>query len=175
MSESKKSDSNNPGNSFDLNRLRELIQMMEDHGVTEISLRNESEQWKLRRGPEFTAMPSITMPAVPAVPAPVSPAPAAAPAAGTPAAPADTGASTAGLLEIKSPTVGTFYSKPSPDDPDFVKVGSQVKADSIVCLVEAMKVFNSIPAECSGIVEKILVKDGDAVDFGQVMFLVRPA
>jgi len=160
--------------SFDLAQLRELIEMMEAHDVTEVNLRNGDEQWRLRRGPQVTAMP---MPAMPAMPQ--APVPAAAPAAAAPA-PAAGGAAPApaaadeGLIDIKSPTVGTFYSSPSPDDPAFVKVGSTVSPDTTVCLVEAMKVFNQIPAECSGVIEKILVKDGDAVDFNQPLFKVRP-
>ncbi|MCG6155125.1 acetyl-CoA carboxylase biotin carboxyl carrier protein [Rubinisphaera margarita] len=158
--------------SFDLAQLRQLIEMMEAHDVTEVNLRNGDEQWRLRRGPQVTAMPMPAMPAMPQAPAPAA-APAAAPAsaAGAAAAPS---AADEGLIEIKSPTVGTFYSSPSPDDPAFVKVGSTVSPDTTVCLVEAMKVFNQIPAECSGVIEKVLVKDGDAVDFNQPLFKVRP-
>jgi len=71
--------------------------------------------------------------------------------------------------------VGTFYSRPNPDSDSFVKVGAGVGPDTVVCLVEAMKVFNEIKAEVSGTIEKILVKDGDSVEFGQKLFLVRPA
>jgi acetyl-CoA carboxylase biotin carboxyl carrier protein len=71
--------------------------------------------------------------------------------------------------------VGTFYTSPSPDSPPFIKPGAQVTADTVVCIIEAMKVFNEIKAETSGIVEKILVKTGEPVEFGQKLFLVRPA
>jgi acetyl-CoA carboxylase biotin carboxyl carrier protein len=70
--------------------------------------------------------------------------------------------------------VGTYYSKPSPDAASFTQVGASIGPDSVVCLVEAMKVFNEIKAETSGTIEKILVKDGDSVEFGQKLFLVRP-
>lgn len=160
---------------FDLDKLRELIELMEKHGLSEVNLRQGEEQWRLRRGPEEGAVPQaypVGMP--PMAYPPQAPAPQAAPAVagGTPA-PAEE-APKSNLVEIKSPIVGTFYAKPSPDEPDYVKVGSKVAGDTVVCLVEAMKVFNQIQAECSGTVEKILVEDGDAVDFGQVLFLVNP-
>lgn len=153
---------------FDLDKLRQLIEMMEKHGLSEVSLRHGEEQWRLRRGgrpePVFTAVPQ---PAV-AVPA----APVAAPAPTVAAAPTPPAAE--GGLEIKSPTVGTFYGSPSPDEPAFVQVGTKVSPDSIVCLIEAMKVFNQIPAEVSGTITAILVKNGDAVEFGQPLFRVKP-
>lgn len=166
----KKSDDNPSAGSFDLAQLRELIEMMEQHGVTEVNLRQAGQQWRLRRGPSTIAMPAAApaMPMAYSAPPPVAAAPAAAPS--SPAAPA---ASDPGLTEIKSPAVGTFYSTPSPDDPPFVKVGSKVSPETTVCLIEAMKVFNQIPAECSGIIEKVLVKDGDAIEFGQPLFQVR--
>ncbi len=133
-----KSGSDSP---FDLDKLRELLEMMEKHGLTEISLQRGEEKWRLRRGPlELTQM--VAAP-VAAAPAQAAPAAAPAPAAST-AAPAE---ADPGLLEIKSPTVGTFYSAASPDDPPFVTVGAKVQADTMVSIVEAMKVFNQIPAE----------------------------
>ena len=108
-------------------------------------------------------MPPAAMPAAPAQ-APAAPA---AEAAEAPAA-------DAGTIEIVSPTVGTFYSSPQPGDPPFVKVGDTVRADTVVCIVEAMKVFNQIPAEVSGTISKVLVNDGDPVEFGQALFLVKP-
>ncbi|QKK10077.1 MAG: hypothetical protein HND58_03060 [Planctomycetota bacterium] len=71
--------------------------------------------------------------------------------------------------------VGTFYSAANPDSDPFVAVGKSVSADSVVCLVEAMKVFNEIKAECSGTIERVLVNSGDSVEFGQKLFLVKPA
>ena len=147
---------------FDLAQLRELIEMMEKHGLTEVSLRHGEKQWRLRRGPQD----GMTM-----VPAPVyAPHPAAPPPeAGVPSAAPDDG-----TVEITSPTVGTFYSAPTPDDPVFVKIGSTIQPDSIVCIVEAMKVFNQIPAEVGGTITEILVGNGDPVEFGQPLFRVRP-
>lgn len=173
MSEKEKSPEDKcSADSFDLAQLRELIEMMEQHGVTEVNLRHGNQKWQLRRGPREVALPTTALSYTAAAPAPVaSAAAAAAPAVSSPpAATAD-----AGLIELKSPAVGTFYSTPSPDDPPFVKVGSKIGPETVVCLIEAMKVFNQIPAECSGTIEKVLVKDGDAIDFGQPLFLVRPA
>ena len=90
---------------------------------------------------------------------------------GAPAAAADT----SGLVAIESPMVGTFYSAPNPDTPAFVSVGASVSPESTVCLIEAMKVFNDIKSELTGTIERILVNNGDAVEFGQKLFLVRPA
>ncbi len=76
--------------------------------------------------------------------------------------------------EIRSPMVGTFYASPDPDSPPFVQVGSPVGPSTVVCLLEAMKVFSEIKAETSGTIERILVRDGEAVEYGQALFLVRP-
>ncbi len=84
------------------------------------------------------------------------------------------GASEAGLVAIESPMVGTFYSSANPDAPAFVQVGSAVSEATTVCLIEAMKVFNEIKAERGGTIERVLVKSGDSVEFGQKLFLVRP-
>lgn len=167
--------------SFDLDRVRELIEMMEKHGVTEVNLRKADERWVLRRGPaEVINMmaPGGFSPAPPApsfAPPAVSHAPAApaTPAAAAPSAPAPATAVTDGLV-IKSPTVGTFYASPTPGEPPFVKVGSTVKPDTVVCIIEAMKVFNQIPAEVSGTITEVLVNNGDAVEYGQPLFRVKP-
>lgn len=162
--------SGDQGSPFDLERVRTLMEMMEKHGLTEISLRHGDQQWKFRRGPETVQMvggPAFAMPSMPAA------APAAA-AASAPVAAAPAADPNAGMALIKSPTVGTFYAAPSPADPAYVTVGSRVSPDTVVCQVEAMKVFNQIAAECAGTIAEILVKNGDAVEFGQVLFRVRP-
>jgi len=156
----KSSSANQP---FDLEKLKELIEMMEQHGVTEVNLRHGDEQWRLRRGPKHSeVVQMIPQQSVPTA----APAPAA--AAATPAETADKG------LTIKSPTVGTFYSSPSPEDPPFVKVGAKVSPDTTVCLIEAMKVFNPIEAGISGTITEVLVNNGDAVDFDQELFRYQP-
>ena len=156
---------------FDLERLRELIEMMEQYGLSEVSLSRGDEKWQLQRGsrPEFVQVPAP----IPVAPVPVAPVPAATVSAVSsettgPSSEADN------TIPIKSPTVGTFYSAPNPDDPPFVTVGTKVNPDTIVCIVEAMKVFNQIPAEVSGTIEELLVSNGDPVEFGQPLYRVRP-
>jgi acetyl-CoA carboxylase biotin carboxyl carrier protein len=154
---------------FDLKKLRELIGLMEEHGLTEIDLRKQDQRWKLRRGPaEVVQMiPAAGFPAPPmnsALPAAVVPQ--AAPPPSVAAADKDT-------VAIKSPTVGTYYEAPSPGDPPFVTVGSKVSQDTVVCIIEAMKVFNQIAAEMNGTITEVLVKNGDPVEFGQPLFRVR--
>jgi acetyl-CoA carboxylase biotin carboxyl carrier protein len=150
---------------FDLDKLRELIELMEKHDLTEIKLQSGEEKWQMRRGPQEVLQ------MVPAASQPMMAQPATAPASvPTPAAekPDD------GAIDIKSPTVGTFYASPSPEDPPFVTVGAKVQPDTIVCLVEAMKVFNQIPAEVTGTITTVLVNNGEPVEFNQPLFRVRP-
>ncbi|MHC4810493.1 MAG: acetyl-CoA carboxylase biotin carboxyl carrier protein [Planctomycetota bacterium] len=157
---------------IDIRKLKELVRLMVNNELTELDLRDSEEQVTLRRQPPGAvgAVPTMMMPAAPAAAAPAAP-PAAAPAA--PAA-ADAPADDAGLARIESPIVGTFYSAANPDAAPFVSVGSRVSADTTVCIIEAMKIFNEIKAETSGVIERVLVGNGDAVEFGQPMFLVRP-
>ena len=162
-----------PEGSFDLERLKKLLQMMQKYDVTEVDLKNVDEKWKISRGPRSAPamMPGMmpmhmAPPPPPAAPAPPPPPAAAAPPAA--AKPADKPG-----ITINSPTVGTFYSSPNPEEPVFVNVGSKVSPDTIVCIVEAMKVFNQIPAEVSGTIAEVLVKNGDPVEFGQPLFRVE--
>ncbi len=144
---------------IDIRKLKELVRLMVENELSELDIRDQEETVTIKRnsgGDPVVAAPPI-----------------AAPAAAAPVAPADTGDN--GLVAIESPMVGTFYSAPNPDTPAFAKVGGSVSVDSVVCLVEAMKVFNEIKAECNGTVERILVNNGDAVEFGQKLFLIRPA
>jgi acetyl-CoA carboxylase biotin carboxyl carrier protein len=164
----KDADSTGP---FDLEKLRELIALMEAHGLTEIDLRRQDQRWKLRRGPaEVTQfIPAAGYSANPIhMAAPAAP-PAAAPAAATSAPPPDD----KNVVAIKSPTVGTYFEAPAPGDPAFVTVGTRVVHDAVVCIIEAMKVFNQITAEVNGTITEILVKNGDPVEFGQPLFRVR--
>ena len=141
---------------IDIRKLKELIRLMSSNDLVELDLRDKDEQVTIRR-PNPVAAPQV-------IHAPMHMA--AAPAA------AD---STAGLLKIESPMVGTFYASPSPDKPAFITAGASVGPGTVVCLVEAMKIFNEINAGVSGTVERILVKSGDPVEFGQVLFLVKPS
>ena len=157
------------GDSFDLDRIRKLLQLMEKFDVSEINLQNDDESWKIRRGPRVAYAPQ---PAAPQFAMPMAaPAHAASPAA----APAATAAPVAAAgITINAPTVGTFYSAASPEEAAFVSVGSVVKPDTTICMIEAMKVFNEIKAEKSGRIVEILVENGDAVGFGQPLFRIEP-
>lgn len=160
----------------ELAKLREIVALMAANDITELSLDSESESIHLKRGAHHAAPVHAPVHTTYAAPAPVAapaPAPTAAPAAAAPApAPAAPAASSA-TAHVESPMVGTIYLKPNPDAPEFVKVGQTVTKDSVVCLIEAMKVFNEIKAEKSGVVESILIKSGDAVEFGQKLFALR--
>jgi acetyl-CoA carboxylase biotin carboxyl carrier protein len=159
------------GGPFDLDQLQRLIEMMEQHELNEVRLQRGDERITLRRGiveecGHMLPMQHVSPGAMPLPPAALPPAPpAAAPA------PAASTAEPAGLV-LKSPTIGTFYQSASPGEPPFVKVGDRIKPETVVCLIEAMKVFNPIPAKMSGVIAKVLVSDGDAVDFNQPLFLL---
>ena len=160
------------GDSFDLDKLQQLVEMMEKHDLREVQLRRGDQQWKLKRGPQEVVH------AVPMgghfAPPPMAHAPAASSAPSSPAAGAPAKTGDEGLLQIKSPMVGTFYSSPQPGEPAFMKVGDRVKNDTVVCLIEAMKFFNPVKSDCTGSIAKICIKDGDAVEYGQLLFLVQP-
>jgi len=151
---------------FDLEKLQQLVEMMEKHGLSEVHLRRGDEQWRLRRGAK-EVLQTVSQPPIQYLqPAPASPqAPMASVAA--PAAAAD---ANAGGLSIKSPTIGTFYSSPSPTDPPFVSVGTVVTPETVVCTIEQMKVFNQIQAGVSGTITAVLVQSGDAVEFDTPLF-----
>jgi acetyl-CoA carboxylase biotin carboxyl carrier protein len=160
------------GGPFDLDNLQKLVELMDKFDLNEVKLQKGNERVILRRGlggDECGHM--IPMPMAHAMAPALQAAPAA--AASAPAAPAAAPVSEESLPAIKSPTVGTFYSAAQPGEPAFVKPGDRVKAESVVCIIEAMKVFNQIPAKLSGTIVKCLVKDGDPVDFGQPLFLIK--
>ena len=152
------------GDVFDVGRVRKLVELMDEHDLAEIVLQQGEQKMKLRRGGDPVAVTAL--PAAPLAPAPAPPA--TAPAA--PTAPAPASAAVDSGPVITSPMVGTFYDAPNPDASAFVKVGDQVGPETTVCIVEAMKVFNEIPAECSGKIAAVLAQNGDAVEFGQPLF-----
>ncbi len=153
---------------FDVRRVRRLVELMKEHDLSEIDIRDGATRIKLRRGSD----PVVTV----AGPPPASGYPAAAPAVGPAASPPPTAeqrrADDAHVAVIKSPIVGTFYAAPNPESPPFVKVGDHVGPETTVCIVEAMKVFNQIPAEVSGKIQAVLVENGQPVEFGQPLFKV---
>jgi acetyl-CoA carboxylase biotin carboxyl carrier protein len=154
---------------MELKEIKKIVEMMTENDLAEFLLEEEAFTLQLKRG---TGGVTQIVSAPQMMAAPVAAAPAAAPAAAAPAAAAN---DNAGLVEIKSPMVGTFYRSPSPDSDSFVQVGQDVSADTVVCIIEAMKVMNEIQAEVKGKVKKILVDNATPVQFGQALFLVEPA
>ena len=146
---------------FDVKKIRELIELMQDHELNEVDLKQADQRIRLRRGPEGQPISY----AAPAAAVPVAAAAAPAASAAVPAANDDT-------ITIDSPTIGTFYSRPKPDAADYVKVGDTITEDTIVCIVEAMKMFNEIPAGVSGKIVEILVNNEDPVDNNKPLFRV---
>ncbi len=151
---------------MDVNLLEQIVKMMSVNDLNAVELRDGEKRITLKRGPAMH-----TGPVYHSAPVAHTPAPAAAPAATPAVAPVD---EDAGLIPIKSPMVGTFYTAASPDAKPFVQVGSTVDEETDVCIIEAMKVFNNIKAETRGKIAKIQVTNGQTVEFGQVLFLVQP-
>jgi len=162
---------------IDIRKLKELVKLMVQNDLTEMDLRDSEEQVTLHR-PNHWSAPQVAAPAAPVAVAAPAPAPSAAPPTSAEVPPAATSTATddrAGLVAIESPMVGTFYAASSPDSTAFVTAGGSVAEGDVVCLIEAMKIFNEIKSEIGGTVEKVLVKNGDAIEFGQELMLVRPA
>nr|WP_010132301.1 acetyl-CoA carboxylase biotin carboxyl carrier protein [Microbulbifer agarilyticus] len=157
---------------MDIRKIKKLIELLEESDIGELEIKEGEESVRISRGPSGAAiqMPQMAMPmaAAPAAPqAPAAPAPAAAPAEpAEEAVPALTG------HPVKSPMVGTFYAASSPGADPFVKVGQQVKAGDVICIVEAMKMMNQIEADKAGTIEAILVEDGQPVEFDQPLVVI---
>jgi acetyl-CoA carboxylase biotin carboxyl carrier protein len=156
----------------DLKDIKAIIDLMRKNGLSEFELERQEFKIKLKRGVTGPVTPGedplpmsypATLPPAGASGLPALSAPAAAIA---PAAPPP--------LEIKSPMIGTFYRAPSPDASDYVEIGTEVTPDTVVCLIEAMKVMNEIKAEVKGVVTHILVENAKPVEFGQPLFRIRP-
>lgn len=150
---------------MNLDMLAELVKLMSANDLNTVDLRDGDKRVVLKRGAEILHAPAASAPVVHAPQVPVS----------TPTPPAKAADDDAGLVAIKSPMVGTFYARPNPDSKNFVSVGSLVNEDSDVCIIEAMKVFNNIKAETKGTIAKVVAEDGKPVEFGQVLFLVKPS
>lgn len=151
---------------MDFNKIKELIKLVETSDITGIVIEEGEGRIEIKKQPEqvVAAFPQAVAPVAQAV---VNQAPVAAPKVEASPVEDNTPA-------ITSPMTGTFYAKPSPDAPDFVKVGDRVAKGQPVCIVEAMKTFNEIESELSGVIEKVLVSSGQPVEAGQKLFLVRP-
>jgi acetyl-CoA carboxylase biotin carboxyl carrier protein len=152
---------------FDVRKIRRLVELMKEHDLAELDLQQGDVRIQLRRG----ALGVSTVVGVPQLPPVAAPAP-----AGPPAPESEVSSAVAddakGIAVVKSPMVGTFYAAPDPDSPPFVKVGDHIGPETTVCIVEAMKVFNQIPAETAGRILAVLVENGAPVEFGQPLFKV---
>lgn len=157
---------------MDLKDIKAIIDLMKKNSVSEFELEKQEFKIRLKRGMggnivtgEEGGQQVIAYAPMPAALPAVAPA---APAAAAPAAPVSTDA------DIKSPMIGTFYRSPSPDSASYVEVGAEVGPDTVVCIIEAMKVMNEIKAEARGVITQILIENAKPVEFGQPLFKIRP-
>jgi acetyl-CoA carboxylase biotin carboxyl carrier protein len=153
---------------MDIEEIKTLTDLMVDHDLSEIMIRDGDKRIVIRRGDRGVTQVITSPPAA----APPAPAPAVAGQA-VPAGEAAPAQEDPNLAKVTSPMVGTFYATPDPDSPPYVSIGDKVGPDTVVCIIEAMKVFNEIKAEHAGTVESIEVQAGDPVEFGQVIMTVR--
>jgi acetyl-CoA carboxylase biotin carboxyl carrier protein len=150
---------------MEIKDIKRIVEMMKNNDLTTFTMKDEGFELTMKRGAEQQVVVAA---------APVMAAPIAAPAVPVAEAPAAVDEDD-GLIEIPSPIVGTFYRKPSPDADDFAQVGMEVTEDTVVCIIEAMKVMNEIKAEVTGVIKKILIDDASPVQYGQSLFLVEPS
>ncbi|KXJ57426.1 MAG: acetyl-CoA carboxylase biotin carboxyl carrier protein [Neptuniibacter pectenicola] len=149
---------------MDIRKVKKLIELLEESNINEIEIKEGEESVRISRGAaQQVVAPYPTAP----MPAPV----AAAPVAAAPAEAVSDAPITAGHV-VQSPMVGTFYSAPSPSSPAFIEVGKTVKAGDVICIVEAMKMMNQIEADKSGVIEAILVEDGQPVEYDQPLVTI---
>lgn len=158
---------------MDLKEIQNLIKFVAKSGANEVSLETEEFKITVKTGGEtvYTAAPTVVQATAPVQQA-AAPAPAAAPEAAAPAAPAEDDSK---YITVKSPMIGTFYRRASPDKPTFIEVGKEIKPGDVTCIIEAMKLFNEIESEVSGKVVKILVDDSTPVEYDQPLYLVDPS
>ncbi len=152
----------------DVQKIKELIKIMKDNDLVRIDIKHGDDRIALRRAQPYQPGP-MTGPIIASLPGGTLPIDSVEGQSRGPSAQADSN-----LLEITSPIVGTFYEAPSPDSDPFVEVGTHVNSQSVVCIIEAMKVMNEIKAELSGTVVERCISNGQAVEYGQVLFRVRP-
>lgn len=158
---------------MDLKQIHELIKIVNKSNIGEISIEDKDGKVTIKQKEE----PAITVAApqqqvfTTSAPAAATPAPVASAAPAAPAAPVKAD----NLITIKSPMIGTFYRRPSPDKPIFAEIGTEVAPGKVVCIIEAMKLFNEIESEISGTIVKVLVDDASPVEYDQPLFLVEPA
>ena len=158
---------------IDLDFLRGLIEAVDNSGIDSLEISRGGTRIRVNKTPPAAPVQAGPAPAfAPAMAAP-APAPAAAAPAAAPAAESAPAASS--LLEIKSPMVGTFYRSPAPEAPAYVEIGSRVTKGQTLCILEAMKLMNELPAEVNGTIREVCVENGEPVEYGQVLFRVEPA
>jgi acetyl-CoA carboxylase biotin carboxyl carrier protein len=151
---------------FDVKTIRQLVALMNQHDLNEIDLREGEQRIRLRRGIFQTGFSPQTAAAAPVGVSSF--------ASESPPTNSATAKPSKALIPIKSPTPGTFYSAPKPGAEPYVKVGSKVAPSTVVCMIEAMKIFNEITADCTGVITEVSVENQQAVEYGQVLFQVDP-
>lgn len=154
---------------MDHRELKRLVQLMNENGLVELEIEQEGSRISLRKAGAYAAQ-AVYLPA--GVSAPSIPAPAAVPTSLPPSAAVE-GAAPPGTQDVLSPMVGTFYRRASPDVAPFVQIGDRVARDTVVCIVEAMKLNNEIKSEIEGELLEILVEDGHPVEFDQPLFRIK--
>jgi len=154
----------------DLKDIKAIIDLMKKNSITEFELERQDSKIRLKRGFNGST-PSASAYEDPVTLPPIQPVISAAPAV----PPGNLPAVATGEVEIKSPMIGTFYRAPSPEAASYIEVGSEVNPDTVVCIIEAMKVMNEIKAEAKGVITQVLVENAKPVEFGQPLFKVRPA
>ncbi|MDE3068383.1 MAG: acetyl-CoA carboxylase biotin carboxyl carrier protein [Verrucomicrobiota bacterium] len=154
---------------MDLKDIKAIIDLMKKNSITEFELERQDSKLRLKRGVNGGPSPAP----VEEPPPPIAPPQLAGMVAPPP--PALAPVSTPGEIEIKSPMIGTFYRAPSPESASYVEVGAEVNPDTVVCIIEAMKVMNEIKAEVKGAITQVLVENAKPVEFGQPLFKVRPS
>lgn len=166
---------------MDFKQIQELIKMVNESNIGEVSIEQKEFKITIRQKEEqITQVVATSMPSAPMYQQlpqqqALQQLPGQAQAANASSEVAKASPSSANTVTIKSPMIGTFYKRPSPDKPNFVEVGSEVKQGQVVCIIEAMKLFNEIESEVSGKIVKILVEDASPVEYDQPLFLVEPA
>ena len=152
---------------MELKDIKAIIDLMKKNSITEFELEEKDSKLRLKRGLSGGSHPAQADDSSPMISAPIA---LPAPVIASITAPVSTGE-----VDIKSPMIGTLYRSPSPEASAYIEVGSEVNPDSVVCIIEAMKVMNEIKSEVKGIVTQILIENGKPVEFGQPLFKVRPA
>ena len=160
---------------MDLKEIQNLIRFVAKSGASEVKLEMDDVKITIKTGSEDDKLATTILQQMPSMPVQAAPAAPVAAAPQAPAAPAAQEDDDSKYITVKSPIIGTFYRKPAPDKPTFVEVGKKIAEGDVLCVIEAMKLFNEIESEVSGTIVKILVDDSSPVEFDQPLFLVDPS